>query len=91
MDIISYLEVNNYNLKLVGCNILRVRKKEGKERKRERAEQKENKHDKHLTKEPTKRIREKRKQIVNIKDESKSYEQKMSITQRWLIKPKAII
>ena len=28
MEIISYLEVNNYNLKLVGYNILRVRKKE---------------------------------------------------------------
>ena len=38
MEIISYLEVNNYNLKLVGCNILRVRKKEErKERGREQS------------------------------------------------------
>ena len=41
MEIISYLEVNNYNLKLVGCNILRVRKKEGKKEGESRVEGKQ--------------------------------------------------
>ena len=41
MEIISYLEVNNYNLKLVGYNILRVRKKEErKERGRKQSRRK---------------------------------------------------
>ena len=43
MEIISYLEVNNYNLKLVGYNILRVRKKEErKERGRKQSRRKIN-------------------------------------------------
>lgn len=61
MEMIKDSETNNYNyyvLKLVGCNILRGNRKEGK-KERQRGKKKENKRDNFSTKVPRKRPREK--------------------------------